>query len=208
MSHFRVLSGPFRGTPVLFAWKNGKRKILGIYEHETNDWWAEKLKTANLFYDVGAADGFFTRGVANRIRRKENPRILAFEPGSRLTQLKSFKTDTARSDVVIELIPMYVGSGETEGTTTLDRYLCDPGERAIVKIDVEEAELKVLEGAREMLQRPAFDWIVEIHGKERIEPVQAVFEDAGKAHRIIEPRAHWIFGAETRSQWTGWLVTE
>jgi len=208
MTRFRVLTGPFRGAPVQFDWKNGKRKILGIYEHETHAWWEEKLRHVDLFYDVGAADGFFTRGVAYRIRQKESARILAFEPGMNQTNLVSVCSDRILSEGSISLFPLLVGSNETEKMTTLDCHLLDPGKRAIVKIDVEGAELDVLAGASDMLKNPRFDWNVEIHGRKMIDSVQAVFERAGKNFQLIESKSHFLFGAEQREEWTGWIVTE
>ncbi len=209
MKTFPVLSGPFRGTPIPVNWRNGKRKLLGIYEHELNEWWSEKLQanTVDVFYDVGAAEGYLTRGMAFRMRHSDSPRIVAFEPGMSQTGLDQVANDSCFSNVEFQLIPKQVGESETEDTTTLNTHVVTPVHSAIVKIDVEGAELEVLAGAGTLLAMPNCDWTVEIHGRDRIEPVRSVFEAAGKPCQIIAPRPHWLFGKESRPEWTGWLVT-
>lgn len=204
----RILGGPFRGAPMQLALRKSKRKMLGVYEHELTSWWDEVLPNAEALIDVGAGDGYFTYGVAHILKRRGlRPRILAFEPGLEAIGLKEAAGWPAFSDVDFEFRSNLVGAREDDETTALDSLNWDSNLETIVKVDVEGAEAEVLAGGRQLLERENSNWLIEVHGRERVQPVLSACERAGREVELIEPRPHWLFGAETRETWTGWVVT-
>ncbi|MFT5470184.1 MAG: hypothetical protein ACI8UO_005308 [Verrucomicrobiales bacterium] len=205
----RILGGPFRGAPMRLALRGSKRKILGVYEHELTPWWRKVLTTAEVLFDVGAGDGYFTYGVAHRLaKRGVQPKIIAFEPGMDAVGLTEASNWRAYREVEFEFVPKLVGATDNDEMVTLDRWDNAHEIETIVKVDVEGAEVDVLEGAQQLLARTNTHWVVEVHGRELIEPVSAKFEQAEREFALIEPRPHPTFGAEARGMWTGWIVTE
>src|SRR5947209_18921475 len=76
-----VLAGPFRGARVQMNPRHSLRKMLGVYEHELNDWIAAALPRVSTVLDVGAAEGYFSLGCAAAFRRmRKAAEIIAFEP--------------------------------------------------------------------------------------------------------------------------------
>ncbi|MEM7600659.1 MAG: FkbM family methyltransferase [Verrucomicrobiota bacterium] len=205
MRRLRILSGPFRGTPIVVDWRGGKRKWLGIYEREVSFWWSERVASTDLFYDVGASDGYFTCGVAYHMRC--NSRVYAFDPGLASTGLVRAISHKAFSQVKFTLLDRSIGNTNSKTTDTLDSFYEDPADNAIVKVDVEGAELDVLAGATRFLENDRIHWNVEIHGQHRLDLVENVFKSYGKEFRVIYPQPHFFFGSELRPEWTAWLVT-
>lgn len=80
----RIWCGPFRGARVVLNPHHSFRKILGLYEHELNDWLEAALRRGSRVVDVGANHGYFTFGCAAAFRHLGKPgEIMAFEPQER-----------------------------------------------------------------------------------------------------------------------------
>jgi len=213
-----ILAGPFRGARLILNPSHSKRKILGAYEHVLNPWLRAVLRHVEVVWDVGANDGYFTYGCAAAILgHGRRPHIIAFEPG--ISDNPSLAEQLSRpaqlwaatyAGATFEFLPFYVGSKDNSRSMTLDAALeARPnlvGRPALVKVDVEGAEVDVLEGARRLLELPV-QWLVEVHGEHLLKPVLCRLRSAGRTVDIHPLRPHWLFGPEARTIPTCWVTT-
>ena len=213
-----ILAGPFRGARLILNPAHSKRKILGAYEHVLNPWLKAALRQVDVIWDVGANDGYFTYGCAAAILGQgRRPHIVAFEPGiddtpSLAEQLTgpAQRWAAAYAGATFEFLPLYVGARNDGVTVTLDAALdarpALAGRAALVKVDVEGAEVDVLDGARRLLAAPV-QWLVEVHGEHLLEPVLSRLRAAGRTVDVHPLRPHWLFGPEARTIPTCWVTT-
>lgn len=210
----RVLGGPFRGALVYMSPSNAKRKVIGVYEHVLNKWIAKVAPEKEFIFDVGANNGYDTYGLAY-LSSHANTRsisVVSFEPGAdQFPELLVPQCWKEYSNCKFEIIAKFVGAQTVGETVALDHIFEDRpalrGKKGLVKIDVEGHECEVLKGAERLLAMPEHDWLVEIHGKERILPVAEFFAKAGRPYLIKELTALPFFGKECREIETFWLVT-
>ena len=209
----KILGGPFRGSRVFLNPRHGKRHILGLYEQVLNPWLEQVLSEVEVVYDVGASNGYFTYGCATAIKRHgKMATILAFEPGllGGLHHLTSPAGWPQYAQVNFEFIPYLVGNHSDQTMTTLDQTLSDrphlKDRKSLIKVDVEGAEIEVLEGASSLLSTPNH-WVVEVHGDHLLKPVLSFFEDAQQKVEVLELKPHWLLGSEKRTIKTSWVVT-
>lgn len=213
-----ILAGPFRGARLILNPAHSKRKILGAYEHVLNPWLKSVLRHVEVVWDVGANDGYFTYGCAAAILGQgRRPHVVAFEPGmadtpslaEQLTAPSRLWAETY-AGAMFEFVPAYVGAKNDGLTVTLDAaWEARPavaGRPALVKVDVEGAEVEVLDGARRLLAAPV-QWLVEVHGEHLLEPVLARLREAGRPVDVHPLRPHWLFGPEARTIPTCWVTT-
>lgn len=210
----RILRGPFRGARMRLNPRSSLRKIFGLYEHELNGWVTAVLPKVNTLYDVGANDGYFTVGCMAWFTRSQSAaRVYGFEPETVAFQAltESATPYTARGHT-IELVHKFVGDWADDRTVVLDDFITGPGgprptTQALVKIDVEGAEAKVLRGATRLLHTGNY-FLVEIHSKQLIEETSAVFRDHGVPVELVSQRPLPILGREQRSADNWWLVSK
>ncbi|WP_024512528.1 FkbM family methyltransferase [Bradyrhizobium sp. ARR65] len=163
------------------------RMILSeAYERKFRDLLLTKISEGDLVWDVGANVGLYTRLFADRVGR--DGRVIAFEPSPRaFAQLQSsFATEP---NVILQQIALSDFDGEADfyvaerGPTVTDSLVVHSGSSAsirtpvkrgdsmysikapaIIKIDVEGAELEVLKGMTKVLGNPGLRGVfVEVH---------------------------------------------
>jgi FkbM family methyltransferase len=162
-------------VPVLQGGLRGRRWIvgssthgcwLGTYEHENQRLFASLVPANGTVYDIGANVGFYTLLAASRAKR-----VIAVEPLSE--NLAYLKRHLDLNGVCnVEVWPAAVadkegdepfaaagdrsqgklgGEGPLVPTVTLDRLCEICGPPALIKVDVEGAEYRVLLGAQKCL---------------------------------------------------------
>jgi len=203
----RVLLGPLRGA----RWVTGAGTHgcwLGIYERANQKMFAEVLREGDLVVDAGANAGFFSL-LAARLIGPEGA-VLAFEPSPpNLSKLR--RHCALNPGLPINIFEAALVSKDGAGRLSIGgpsecAHLCEVGgigvelrsldsvlddfgwacPPALIKIDVEGAELEVLRGARKTLNsdpRPAL--VISTHGSTRHEHVVSYLEELG-----IVPTAH------------------
>jgi hypothetical protein len=202
----RIVRGPFRGARVMMNPRVSLRKAFGLYEHELNDWLERALDRVSRVLDVGANDGYFTFGCAAALHRRGTAAsIVAFEPQRRHVEQLSAAARHQIPGINIEIVPAMVGKATGEGTTTLD---AQGGERdrTLIKIDVEGAELDVVEGAQSWL-RPSNLFLIEVHRRSYLDLLEQHFANCGLPLVRIEQRPLPILGREARDAENWWLVS-
>jgi hypothetical protein len=210
----RVLRGPFRGARVLMDPRHSLRKLVGVYEHELNEWLEQALCRVTRIIDVGANDGYFTFGCAAAFRRLGKAgEIIAFEPQARHAAILRESVAVQIGTLVrFEIVQAAVGKELKPGMTTLDAVLWTIGSPAdqantLVKIDVEGAEMDVIEGARSWLQASNL-FVIEVHEERFLDPLRAVFAEQGLRLQQISQRPLPLLGRDVRGENNWWLVSD
>jgi FkbM family methyltransferase len=213
----RVWRGPFRGARIVMNPRNSLRKILGLYEHELNNWLEQALRRVTRVLDVGANDGYFTFGCAAAFRRlSQVGEIMAFEPDERCVALlreslaaeaAGQAADTGRA-VRIEIIRTSVGSELKPGTITLDSLVVPRDKtNTLVKIDVDGPEVDVIQGSRSWLVSSNL-FVIEVHEQEFIAQLRSLFAERNLRLVLLNQRPLPVLGRERRPKNNCWLVSE
>lgn len=212
-SRVRVWTGPFCGARLLLKPSISRRKILGVYESENNDWLRLALPLVNVVWDIGANDGYFTYGCAEALQRaSKRPKILAFEPDlANHPDLHVPAKWPQYRNAEFAFIDKCVGDHPDANTTTVDEYARENssfvGEGpSLFKVDVEGAEVSVLRGAGDFLD-PPHHWLVEIHSPANLDDTRRIFGSRGRKIETHMSKPHWLFGPEQRPVHTCWVVT-
>jgi FkbM family methyltransferase len=204
----RIFFGPFRGATIYMNTQDSLRKIFGVYEHELNGWLDSVLSQVDTVLDVGANDGYFTFGCAAAFRRLgKTADILSYEPQSIcVQQLRASLRKHADPNVRITLEQTLVGSSNDSSTVTLNetgrrtlpaRSPDKPARRALIKIDVEGAEMEVIEGASDWL-RPEHFFLIEVHSEEYLGRLHDIFAATALTLDRHDQRPLPLLGAELR----------
>lgn len=206
----RVWFGPFRGAHPVMNPRHSLRKVLGLYEHELNDWIEIALRRVRRVIDVGANDGYFTFGCAAAFRRLQKPgEIISIEvQDQHMVKLREGFERHSDSSVRFSLVQGYAGSEVKPGFVTLDA-LDTGGDRShtLIKIDVEGAEVDVMEGALTWLE-PTNLFVIEVHKESLLAPLHALFATRGLNLVQINQRPLPLLGAEERDVENWWLVSD
>lgn len=196
----RVILGPLKG--MLFT--SRALEILGIYEAHVQEALCDNLKEGDIFYDVGANVGYFSLLGLKLVGPKGY--VYAFEPlPDHVTTLRhnmysnGFSNYTVVPDAVSNFVgksDFYLeGGGRSEtssftprlggiplvvNTITLDAFVKKTPWPNVIKVDVEGAEVLVLQGALQILSKASAPiWIVEIHTKEHDDLVREILSRHG-----------------------------
>jgi len=167
-----------------------------------------KLNTDSTFVDVGANYGFYTLFTASKC---PNGKVISIEANKKLFKhmkenvtVNNFKNVEClnyaiwdKNDEEIKLYedlitgrnPSCFGSGENYSiikTRTLDSIVSEYGLKKIdwIKIDIETAEVKALEGAKEALKINE-NLLLEIHSKKNGEKCEQLLKNNGFDIKII-----------------------
>ena len=182
-----ILSGPLRGRKWLPA-SGGKilRVLAGSYEPEQTRLFCESIQSGDTVLDVGAAAGYYTLLTSGLVGKPG--RVVAFEPDNRNAKyLRNHVAANHIENVTVhqsavgardETARFAFGTGSGTGRLSEDGSVsvqvcsldsvvaserCQPSH---IKIDVEGAEIAVIDGAQSTLQefRPVI--FLSTHGKE------------------------------------------
>jgi methyltransferase FkbM-like protein len=204
----RIWRGPLRGGRAVMNPRNSLRKVLGLYEHELNDWLGSALRLTTRVIDVGANDGYFTFGCAAAFQRQQKAgEIIAFEPDAEHFRSLSKSLDSQPKGLVqFELIPSFGGAHNTAESKTLDSLSCPDRTNTLIKIDVEGAEEDVLAGANTWLRSGNY-FLIEVHKEYFLKSIPRLFESHGLTLDRIDQRPLKLIGRETRNEENWWLVS-
>jgi FkbM family methyltransferase len=180
-----VLGGPARGIRLAANLRYDAFYWTGTYERETQQALADILRPGDAFWDIGAHVGFFSLLGARMVGPAGH--VLALEPVPANIRLlrRSLQLNDVRN-VRVEAAAVAAQSGTAHMSPhrrgamwrltrepdeaelvvpcrTLDGLAANGPGPAVVKIDVEGAELDVLAGAKRLLEGLRTHLLVEFH---------------------------------------------
>jgi len=184
-----ILAGAFSGLTMNLDLATQTQLYAGTFEREVQGWLEKFSAGARTAIDVGMAEGEYGLFF---LRKTRVQRVFGFEPmdGCRQMVLENLKLNDLQEDVRLVISDKLVGDAEAPGMATLDSLLPHAESPVVVKVDVDGAEMDVLNGARQLIARPNVRWIVETHTPAFERECMAVFDAAGYETRIV-PNAWW-----------------
>jgi hypothetical protein len=188
--------------------RNSLRKVLGVYEHELNPWLDAVLPRVDTVLDVGANDGYFTFGCAAAFERgRQSATIVAFEPEAQhIQELNATLKEHSYRSVRVSLRQSLVGSCSEVGSVALNEIEQPGSGSALIKIDVEGAEMEVVAGASSWM-KPTNYFLIEVHRREYIAQLQEHFASYGIVLKQVNQKPLPFLGKERRDAANWWLVS-
>jgi hypothetical protein len=153
--------GLFKHLRLEIDFRTQTQLFLGLYETEIASFCRDAARRCGWMIDVGAGAG----ELALYFMRVNGPgTVFAFEPrdDARGAFLRNIAANGSSSSD-ITLSASFVG--QAEGFIPLDCVPVDRSKRGFIKIDVDGAEVDVLEGASGLLRSCALDVLVEVHSR-------------------------------------------
>jgi FkbM family methyltransferase len=184
-----VLSGVARGRRLALDLSKEKAYWLGHYERPVQRFLRENVRDGDVVYDVGAHVGFFSICAANL-----GATVVAVEPDARNAarlranaELNGLPVEVVEAAAWNEsgrvaLVPgdstkeAHAVPGEGVASVTVDELARRYGAPTLLKLDVEGAESRALEGAREVLSERRPIVVCELHGSEQRAQVPALLD--------------------------------
>jgi predicted RNA methylase len=156
---FAVHAGLLRGLTFEIDVRVDTQQITGLYEREIQTAVRRFASRASTALDIGAGDGYYTLYFASRpgIRK-----VIACEPDpKRIGQLeRNLGLNPSCEANKVSVRPVCVG---IPGAQDLETLIQNTPEPVLLKIDVEGAELEVLESGKDCLARRDLMLIIETH---------------------------------------------
>jgi FkbM family methyltransferase len=219
----RIRTGCLAGC----RWKRSHRYVsaywLGTYEPLVQKCLVRQLHPGDVFYDIGANAGFFSLLAARCVGQRGH--VFAFEPLPENIEIlcEQFRLNECRNTTVVGLAvsdhsgPAALERGSDRNTAhlvqtaavaaggcpvrtvALDEFVQSHARPDFVKIDVEGAEVLVLQGATRLLSdagRPRL--LVEFHSEELAQAGRGILE--AHRYRLADLRARvWEGGCRCPS---------
>ncbi len=191
-----IQSGPLEGIKLVMSEHVSHAHISGNYELETQLALDRLVAPGSICYDLGASVGYLSLLMARKARQ-----VYSFEPAphavaefrghiaangfqnitivekavSDCERVVNFGlTDNAYGSCIVES-----GNGLEMTTTTLDAFVASHPAPNFIKIDVENEEGRVLEGARTVLRQSQPLICCELHSVEAARAVETVLHEYG-----------------------------
>jgi FkbM family methyltransferase len=209
-----VVMGRLRGKWWI-VWSSFRSCWLGLYELDKQRLFNTLIKPGDVVFDVGANVGYYT--LLSSVLVGPEGKVFAFEPLPRnlallrrhvemnnLTNVTVFagavsdRNGTAHFDAgAIPEMAHLSDRGEIEVRTfTLDSLLAEGVPTpAVMKIDVEGAEIDVLNGARGMIEMRHPAMMVATHSVRLFDEVKALLQSWGYEVQVLEaPKDRTVTG--------------
>ncbi|MBL4886934.1 MAG: FkbM family methyltransferase [Flavobacteriaceae bacterium] len=137
-------------------------KHYGCYEPLMMDKAIEIIKSDDIIFDIGGAEGYFSFFASQLNDSPQN--IYAFD-GSECRGRVFKKNNRIIFDNKVNFIETFLSDHESKGVITIDSFIKKENIETVdvVKIDVEGAELKILKGMRESIKKFKPHLLIEIH---------------------------------------------
>jgi predicted RNA methylase len=155
-----VRFGPGRGVRLHLSRQRDLQREFGLYEAELHSIHRKHIRQSSVIYDVGAGDGLTALTFA---RLASKGHVYAFEADTGVLAVleRNLEANPSLRERVT-IVPQAVGA---VGQTALDSFAERPAMPVphFVKIDVDGAELEVLEGMDQIAKQDRPTAVIEVH---------------------------------------------
>lgn len=192
----RIRFGIAKGIKMFISLDDKSQRYLGLDEREIQTAFKAFSKQAEVFVDIGASDGYY-----GLVYYKFNPsgNIYLCDAAYRFAkeQADNFALNNYTTDK-LHLISKYVCGINDEENISLDDLVKNVPGDIFLKIDVDGAEMIVLEGVKQVLASRNCKLIIETHSKELEDNCIHLLQQLGYKTKIIS-NAWWrLFIPEKR----------
>ncbi len=200
----RIKFGIAKGLQMVLDPQHDTQVLLGLAEAEIAQDFRKLAIQADIFLDVGAAYGYYSLVFA-----KWNPKgkIYLFDasPAFLPIQKENFKLNNFSNE--ISPVSKFVSNQNSDSTIAVDAVLekMSIGLKALIKIDVEGAELDVLKGCEKSMENHFLSFVIETHTLDLERECVAFLQKRGYSATIKKPAFWRTFIPEKRivahNQW-------
>lgn len=154
--------GLYRGLTLEMDFRYEAQLYLGLCERETYPWIRRAMSRCQWAVDVGAGHGEL---CVRLMHSSAGGPIVAFEPQASKVAvlLRNAALNNCENDHRLMVVEKLAGPASSDDCVAIDDLPLDPRQRGFLKIDVDGAEMEVLEGAKTVLDRGPVDVLVETH---------------------------------------------
>lgn len=165
------------------------QRIVGLDEAEISGIFCRVVPVTRTIIDVGASDGFY---VVIALRRNPTLTAIGCEPQEHFEQQarENYRLNFPDGRPQMEWVPKPVGSGS--GQVSLDALAEGRAGPFLVKVDVDGAEIDVLNSGPTLLSRADCRVILEVHSPDLEAATIRLLESYGYTCRIVK-NAWWRF---------------
>lgn len=206
--YYKVRAGIAKGAILYTSARYGSRMLFGLYESEIASYMRHYVRSGDVCYDIGAADGYYALAFA---RLASPGRVFCFDADAGYSeQLQSVIARNRHLGSSIYPHHARIGARETgNGDTSLDALVYEHGlpPPRVIKVDVDGGELNVLAGAVRILREHHPRLIVEVHSIDLEQGCQRFLQGAGYSTTIVENRVTMAEDA-FRAGHNRWLCAE
>ena len=208
-----VQSGPLKGIKLVMSEHVSHAHISGKYELETQLAIDDLVAPGSICYDLGASVGYLSLLMARKAQH-----VYSFEPAPHA--IAEFRGHIAANglqnitivDKAVSDCERVVDFGLTDNaygscivdsgdpnslqmtTTTLDLFAASHPPPDFIKIDVEDEEGRVLEGARRLLRESQPLICCELHSLEAAQDVQRILHEYGYQITTLDREPYRVSG--------------
>ena len=181
------------------------QRLLGLDEQEIQNEFTDFSKKSALYIDVGASDGYY-----GLIYKKYNPagKVILIEADPKLAPEQKANMEKNGLGDRVDYLSLFVASHDDDRHVTIDSLTAkEQAPTVFIKIDVEGAELDVLQGAKQALKDYACFVLIETHSKQLEIDCSAFLGSFGYKVNIVD-NAWWrAFVPESRQiEHNRWLT--
>lgn len=202
----KILWGANRGVKMNLDFASESQTYVGISERELAGYFESLSSDIQTAIDVGGSVGYYTLFFLTKTPAKQ---VFCYEPDPDCQEkiASNLRLNGLDGDPRLRFAKKLVGSRESDDQTTLDSIANQVVGPCLIKIDVEGAEIDVLNGARQLIARAGIRWIIETHSADLERECVKVMREAGLTCQIVD-KAWWrVLLPELRpAEHNRWLI--
>jgi hypothetical protein len=203
-----VRAGLLKSITLDLDLRNQAQVYWGTAELELARYFREYSKVSKTAVDIGASVGFYSLFW---LTKTSVEKVIAFEPGhdEKHRLLRNLEINGIIGTDRFELIPKFVGTKDNDESCTLDSFLPRIKMPCVIKLDIEGAEVDVLNHATELLAKQEVRWIIEVHALHLENECLKILRKAGYKTKVVS-QAWWraLLPERRLLEHNRWIVAE